>query len=205
MHISEGILSAPVLVTGAALAAAGVAVGLKKIDPDTIPRAAVLSSTFFVASLIHVPIGPSSIHLIVNGINGLLLGWLCFPSILVALALQAVLFQFGGITVLGINTVNMALPGVICYYLFNKPVIHERKAISLGSGFACGFLAVFFSAILLALSLVWAEESFTAAAELIVVAHLPVMVIEGLITLFCVAFLKKVKPELLGGRHGNSA
>lgn len=205
MHISEGILSAPVLVTGAALAAAGVAVGLKKMDPNTIPRVAVLSSTFFVASLIHVPIGPSSIHLIVNGINGLLLGWLCFPSIFIALTLQAILFQFGGITVLGINTVNMALPGVICYYLFNKPVTHERKAISLVSSFACGFLAVFFSAILLALSLIWAEESFTAAAELIVVAHLPVMVIEGLITLFCVAFLKKVKPELLGGRHEKSA
>jgi cobalt/nickel transport system permease protein len=205
MHISEGILSAPVLVTGAALAAAGVGVGLKKMDPDAIPRVAVLSSVFFVASLIHVPIGPSSIHLIVNGINGLLLGWLCFPSILVALALQAILFQYGGITVLGINTVNMALPGVICYYLFSRLVTHERKVISLASGFACGFLAVFLSAILVALSLVWAEESFTEAAELIVVAHLPVMIIEGLITLFCVAFLKRVKPELLGGIHEKSA
>ena len=205
MHISEGILSAPVLVTGAALAAAGISVGLKKMDPEKIPQVAVLSSAFFVASLIHVPIGPSSVHLILNGINGLLLGWLCFPSILVALALQAILFQFGGITVLGINTVNMALPGVICYYLFSRLVTHERKVISLASGFACGFLAVFLSAILVALSLVWAEESFTEAAELIVVAHLPVMIIEGLITLFCVAFLKRVKPELLGGRHEKSA
>jgi len=205
MHISEGILSAPVLVAGAALAAAGVAVGLKKMDPDAIPRVAVLSSGFFVASLIHVPIGPSSIHLIVNGINGLLLGWQCFPSIFIALTLQAILFQFGGITVLGVNTVNMALPGVICYYLFRGPVTHGRRIISLASAFACGFLAVFFSAILVALSLVWAEESFTAVAELIVVAHLPVMVIEGLITLFCVAFLKRVKPELLGGRHEKGA
>jgi len=205
MHISEGILSAPVLITGAALAAAGVAVGLKKMDPDAIPRVAVLSSGFFVASLIHVPIGPSSIHLIVNGVNGLLLGWLCFPSILVALALQAILFQYGGITVLGINTVNMALPGVICYYLFSRLVTHERKVISLASGFACGFLAVFGSALLVALSLVWAEESFTEAAQLIVAAHLPVMIIEGLITLFCVAFLQRVKPELLGGRHEKRA
>ncbi|RLB29105.1 MAG: cobalt transporter CbiM [Deltaproteobacteria bacterium] len=205
MHISEGVLSAPVLVTGAALAAAGISVGLKKMDPEKIPQVAVLSSAFFVASLIHVPIGPSSVHLILNGINGLLLGWLCFPSILVALALQAILFQFGGITVLGINTVNMALPGVICYYLFSRLVTHERKVISLASGFACGFLAVFLSAILVALSLVWAEGSFTEAAELIVVAHLPVMIIEGLITLFCVAFLKRVKPELLGGRHEKRA
>ena len=133
MHISEGVLSAPVLVTGAVLAAAGVAVGLKKIDYEKIPQVAVLSSAFFVASLIHVPIGPSSIHLIINGINGLLLGWLCFPSILVALSLQAILFQFGGITVLGINTVNMALPGVICYYLFNR-LVSQKRVFSQSSG-----------------------------------------------------------------------
>ena len=133
MHISEGVLSAPVLVTGAVLAAAGVAVGLKKMDYEKIPQVAVLSSAFFVASLIHVPIGPSSIHLIINGINGLLLGWLCFPSILVALSLQAILFQFGGITVLGINTVNMALPGVICYYLFNR-LVNQKRVFSQSSG-----------------------------------------------------------------------
>ena len=157
MHISEGVLSAPVLVTGAGLAAAGVAVGLKKMDSEKIPQVAVLSSAFFVASLIHVPIGPSNAHLIINGINGLLLGWLCFPSILVALALQAILFQFGGITVLGINTVNMALPGVICYYLFSRLVNREGRLLSLSAAFACGSLAVFLSGILVALSLVFTE------------------------------------------------
>jgi len=204
MHISEGVLSAPVLITGAALAAAGVAVGLKKMDSDKIPQVAVLSSAFFVASLIHVPIGPSSVHLILNGINGLLLGWLCFPSILVALTLQAILFQFGGITVLGVNTVNVALPGVICYYLFSRLVNLERGIISLGAAFACGFLSVFFSGILVALSLLFTEQSFMSVAKLIVVAHLPIMIIEGIITLFCMAFLHRVKPELLGGIYGKA-
>ena len=199
MHISEGVLSAPVLVTGAALAAAGVSVGLKKMDYEKIPQVAVLSSAFFVASLIHVPIGPSSAHLVLNGINGLLLGWLSFPSILVALALQAILFQFGGITVLGINTVNMALPAVICYYLFSRLVNRAQGPIPLGAAFACGFLAVFLSGIFVALSLLFTEKAFLSVAKLIVVAHLPVMIIEGIITLFCVAFLKRVKPELLGG------
>jgi cobalt/nickel transport system permease protein len=202
VHISEGVLSAPVLGMGAALAAAGVSVGLKKMDPEKIPQVAVLSSAFFVASLIHIPIGPSSVHLIINGINGLLLGWLCFPSILVALALQAILFQFGGITVLGINTLNMALPGVICYYLLSRLVNQERRLISLAAAFACGFLAVFLSGILVAISLLFTEQSFVSVAKLIVVAHLPVMIIEGIITLFCVAFLKRVKPELLGGIYG---
>ena len=55
--------------------AAGTAVGLKKLKEDKIPQAAILSAAFFVASLIHVPIGPSSVHLILNGIVGLMLGF----------------------------------------------------------------------------------------------------------------------------------
>jgi cobalt/nickel transport system permease protein len=205
MHISEGVLSAPVLVTGVVLAAAGVSVGLRKMDYEKIPQVAVLSSAFFVASFIHVPIGPANAHLILNGISGILLGWLCFPSILVALALQAILFQFGGITVLGINTVNMALPGVICYYIFSRLVKRERGLLSPAAAFACGFLAVFLSGILVALCLLFTEESFMSVAKLILLAHLPVMIIEGIITLFCVAFLARVKPELLGGIYGKGS
>src|SRR4030042_7022817 len=118
MHISEGVLSAPVLITGAILSVVGVAIGLRKMSYDKIPQVAVLSSAFFIASLIHVPVGPSAAHLVLNGFLGILLGWMAFPSILVALSLQALLFQFGGFTPLGVNTVNMAPPAIIAYYLF---------------------------------------------------------------------------------------
>ncbi|MFY9707348.1 MAG: cobalt transporter CbiM [Desulfobacterales bacterium] len=196
MHISEGVLSAPVLVAGAALAAAGTAIGLKKIDYDHLARVGILSATFFVASLVHVPIGPSSVHLILNGIVGLLLGWAAFPAILVALLLQAVFFQFGGITTLGVNTIIMALPAVICYYLF-APLMHKNQRILLLGGFGCGFCAVFFGALLVGLALMFTEENFLAVATLVVTAHIPVMIIEGIITAFCVVFLKKVQPAML--------
>ena len=120
MHISEGYLSGPVLVSGAALAAAGTAIGLKALDYDRIAQAGILASAFFVASLVHVPIGPANAHLILNGIIGLLLGWSAFPVILAALVLQSVFFQFGGITSLGVNTVIMAAPAVAVYYLFAR-------------------------------------------------------------------------------------
>lgn len=198
MHISEGILSGPVLVSGIVLTAAGVAMGLKKLDYDRIPRAAILSASFFVASLIHVPVGPSSVHLILNGIVGLILGWGAFPVILVALTLQAVLFQFGGITTLGVNTMIMALPAVFCYYLFGR-LIGKRPRIALPAAFACGALSVFFGAVMVGLALVFTEENFLKVSYLVVVAHLPVMIIEGIITAFCVAFFKKVQPDMLPG------
>ncbi|MGX9365079.1 cobalt transporter CbiM [Desulfoplanes sp. PS50] len=196
MHISEGILSAPVLGAGMVLAIAGTAVGLKKLKEDKIPQAAILSAAFFVASLIHVPIGPSSAHLILNGILGLMLGWVAFPSILIALLLQGVLFQFGGITTLGVNTVIMATPAVGCYYLFSG-FVHKPGAVSYAASFACGFLSVFFSSLLVGAALMFTQENFLSVAWVVVLAHLPVMIIEGLVAVFCVSFLKKVQPELL--------
>ena len=196
MHISEGVLSAPVLISGGVLAAAGTALGLKKIDYDHIARVGILSATFFVASLVHVPIGPSSVHLIMNGLVGLLLGWAAVPAILVALLLQAVFFQFGGVTTLGVNTVTMALPAIICFYLFS-PFMQKSRKVLLLAGFACGFCGVLFGAVLVGLALVFTGKNFLAVAWLVAVANLPIMIIEGIITAFCVAFLKKVQPGML--------
>jgi cobalt/nickel transport system permease protein len=198
MHISEGVLSGPVLVSGAALAAVGTAIGLKKIDYDKIARVGMLSAAFFVASLIHVPLGPTSVHLILNGVVGLILGWAAFPAILVALALQAVLFQFGGITALGVNTVSMALPAVLCYVVFGR-LIHRRPVVALAAAFACGFLAVFISGILVGVALMFTEERFLQVVVAILAAHLPVMIIEGIVTALCVAFLRRVQPSMLPG------
>lgn len=196
MHISEGVLSGPVLITGAVLAVTGTVIGLKKLNSEQIPKAGVLSAAFFVASLVHVPIGPSSVHLILNGLLGLMLGWVAFPAIMLALVLQAVLFQFGGITTLGVNTLNSALPAVICYFLFRHFILKTSATAALTS-FACGFLAVFLSTLGVACSLVFAEGHFFKIAIMVISAHLPVMVIEGIITAFCIVFIKKVQPEIL--------
>jgi cobalt/nickel transport system permease protein len=198
MHISEGVLSAPVLISGMALTAAGTAIGLKKLDYEHIAKAGMLSAAFFVASLIHIPVGPSNVHLVLNGIVGLLLGWSAFPAILVALILQAVLFQFGGITTLGVNTIIMALPAVVCYPVFS-PLIHKRNTVALAAAFACGALSVFLGAVLVGLALVFTEKKFLEVSAVVIAAHLPVMIIEGIVTALCVIFLKKVQPEMLSG------
>jgi len=197
MHISEGILSAPVLVTGAVLTATAVGYSLKKMEHKEIPKVAILSSVFFVASLIHVPVGPSSMHLVLNGMTGVLLGWSAFPAILVALALQGLLFQFGGITTLGVNTFNMALPAIICFYLFKRWVRGKNNFVALMVAFFCGFLAVLLSGVMVAAALVFTGEPFLQVAKLVLFVHLPVMILEGVLTLFCIGFLRKVRPEIL--------
>ncbi len=196
MHISEGYLSGPVLLSGAALTAAGTAIGLKKLDYERIAQAGILASAFFVASLVHVPIGPSNAHLILNGIIGLLLGWGAFPAILVALLLQGVFFQYGGITTLGINTFIMAAPAVAMHYGC-RPWLGSPDWRGSLAAFGVGAGSVALAAIIMAVSLIYTDEQFLAVAGTAIALHLPVMVIEGVVTAICITFLAKVKPELL--------
>src|SRR5689334_7073084 len=99
-HIPDGVLSAPVLAVGGAVSVVGCAYALRRLNPERIPEVSVLCAVFFVASLVHFPIGPSSVHLLLSGLIGVMIGWSAFPAILVALLLQAVLFGFGGLVVL---------------------------------------------------------------------------------------------------------
>lgn len=197
MHIAEGVLSAPVLLTGAIFSAIGIAMGLRKLEYERIPQVAVLSSTFFIASLIHVPIGLANIHLVLNGLMGLILGWAAFPALLIALFLQAILFGFGGLSVLGINTLNLALPAVLCFYLFNYAVNTKGGITLFIYGCAAGALAISLSTLMVALSLFAEGSAFISLIQLMVIAHLPLMLIEGVITGSIIVFLRQVRPELL--------
>ena len=196
MHLSEGILSLPILAGGGVVAAAGTAVGLKRLDYDHIIGTALLSSAFFVASLIHVPLGPASIHLVLNGLVGILLGWASVPAIGVALLLQALLFGYGGLTVLGVNIVIMAAPAVLVSLLFGRMVKKPGKQQVVGAFFA-GATAILLSTILLALAMIGTDESFIDTARLLLIAQVPLMLVEGTITLFVISFLARVQPELL--------
>lgn len=201
MHISEGVLSAPVILGGWALAATGVALGLRKLDDEHIMAVAIVSAAFFVASLIHVPLGPASVHLVLNGLMGALLGPAAFPAILVALLLQAMLFQYGGLVILGVNTFNMALPAVLCFYAF-RPWLQRGGAWRSSAAFLCGALAVLLSGLLTAGALTLSGEAFRVTAQVILAAHLPVMAIEGTLTLLAVGFLAKARPEMLAATLG---
>jgi ABC-type Co2+ transport system permease subunit len=73
----------------------------------------------FLASLVHVPLGPSSIHLTLLGLAGLLLGWSAIPALFVALLLQGFLLQFGGLLSLGVNTTIMGTAALSGYALYS--------------------------------------------------------------------------------------
>lgn len=205
-HIPEGVLSTPVLVTGAVVTGVAVVYAIKRMDYDRLPQAAVLAATFFVASLVAFPVGPSSEHLLLNGLMGLILGWAAVPALLVALALQALFFGFGGPFVLGANTLNMALPAIVSYYLV-APLV--RRAILSPSGrwkllFAgglAGAIGVALTGAMVCLSLVASGPEYYSAGKVILVTYIPLMLIEAVVTAIVVQFIARVSPELLLDGH----
>jgi cobalt/nickel transport system permease protein len=197
MHISEGFLSAPVLVAGWLLAAGGVAYGLKKTDPEGIIRVAMVSSAFFLASLINIRVGPGSTHLSLIAPTGLLLGWGAPPAVFAAVFLQAVLFRFGGLLVLGANTVSMGGAALCVHMIFGKIIRGNGGKLQAAAAFAAGGAGVMLGAAMTGFWLVLSDKGLYPAARILVISHLPLAVIEGIFTAFLVIFLKRTFPDIL--------
>ncbi len=196
MHISDGVLPISVTIGGYVAGAALAAWSARRTHSDELPKLAVVTAAFFVASLIHVPFGPTSVHLIIPGLTGALLGPAAFLSIGLGLLLQSLLFQFGGLTALGANALMMGLPALACGWFFQKFKGQTRTRQAVIGGVA-GVAGTILAAVILALLLATGGEDFFGVAKIALAAHIPVILIEGGISAFTVGFLARVKPALL--------
>lgn len=211
MHIPDGILPPSVLIGGFGLTAAATWYSLRRIrqrgDPTAdLPKAAMFTAAFLVLGWIHVPVPPVSVHLILNGLLGVVLGWFAFPAILVGLFFQAVLFGHGGLTSLGVNAAMMGLPALLSFGLFRlrDRLPAARRPLWTGVfGFLGGFTGlVAAAAILFSLLVTTVPTSIDAATERaaivgLVLAHVPLGALEGAVTAVVVLFLLRVRPSLL--------
>ena len=199
MHLSEGVLHAPVLLANAVLAAGGIAIGLRKLEQERLPLTALFAAAFFVAGTIHVPVGIGSVHLILNGMAGLFLGWTVFPAFLIALLLQVLFFSFGGFAVLGVNLCIMAIPAIIAHYLWRarlRPQMSLKDRLFVGIG--AGVVGVGGAAALASLELMLdGGKSYTDLVWLLLASHLPVFVLDSVISVGVISLLCKMYPDAL--------
>lgn len=197
MHIADGVLSMPVTGATVAGAAAAVAWSVKGIREEEIPKTSLLAGAFFAVSLISIPVGPSSIHPLFAGLSGIILGRRAPLALFVALLLQAALFQHGGLTALGANTLMLALPALLAHYLYHRwsgwrPYL---KGALIGGG------AVMTTVALLVLLLLATDplfgEGFYSVVSILVLGHLPLAGIEAGVTGSAVQLIARARPELL--------
>src|SRR5262245_57001512 len=118
VHISDGVLTGPTLAVGFALAAVLLTIAAGRVREEEIPRIALLTAAFFVASSIHVKLGPTTVHLLLTGLVGVVLGWRAPLAIGVGVALQALLIPHGGISTIGVNACIQMLPALLAGGLF---------------------------------------------------------------------------------------
>jgi len=212
MHIPDGLLPASVCAAGYVTAGAATWYSLHKISQkenprEGIPKASLLTAAFFVASWIHIPMPPTSVHLVLNGLLGVVLGYYAFPAILIGLFFQAVMFQHGGLTTLGVNATIMGVPALLAYYLFRfRKLWGEDSRIGTGVfGFLAGAGGIGLAALAACIVLITTipahlnVEAERASIYALALAHVPLMVVEGVFTALVALFLQKVNPQLLEG------
>lgn len=201
MHISDGVLSGPVIGVTTACAAAAIAYGLKETKEEDVPRISLVSATFFAASLLSIKIGPSSVHPLICGLVGIILGprsALCFFP---ALLLQALLFQHGGLTTLGANTFMLFIPAIISHLLYkNMPM--DNSYIK---GGIIGGLSVLMTVVILLAILYFTNPDFASGGaspiRILFLSHLPLVPIEGLITGGAVGFLESLDSNWIASKN----
>jgi cobalt/nickel transport system permease protein len=130
VHITDGVLAGPWLAAGFLGALLLALPGLHGIREDEIPRLGLMTAAFFVASSIHLPLPPTSVHLLLNGLVGVVLGRRAGLAILVGLLLQYVFISHGGLSTVGVNACVLTLPALLAAGLFRalhwSPFIHNR-------------------------------------------------------------------------------
>jgi len=209
MHIPDGLLPMEICVAGYAGTAALTWLCIKKAqssskDPARIvSRASVMAAAFFVVSWVHIPLPPVSIHPILAGLMGILLGWISFPAILVGLFFQAAMFGHGGFTTLGINALSMGGAALLAWALYRMLRRKSGERAILISGFVAGFAGVSFAVVATGSILILTLPAYintgteVSAVLAMAAAHLPLALAEGVFTALVARFLLRVIPDML--------
>jgi cobalt/nickel transport system permease protein len=200
VHLPDYFLPLEWCVAGYLTAAPLVAMGCWRLHERDVPRVALATAAFFIASSIHIPVPMSSVHLVLNGYVGILLGFRAGLALAVGLLLQALLIGHGGYQTLGVNIVLQATPALVVGGLFRLAV---RSACSFNRLAICGgalsFAAVMATVLLQSLFLHLAMGDDGAMPALLWIGiHVPVACVEAIVVGFMVHYLARVKPELLG-------
>ena len=213
MHIPDGMLDIKTFTTLWAGGAGGIGYASwwirKHLDGSKIVLMAVLAALIFGLQMLNFPIAAgTSGHFSGGAFAGILLG--AWPACIVmsaVLVVQALFFGDGGITTLGANIVNMGivapLLGALVFELFQR--IKDAYSLKIIGGFVAAFFAVIASAAMVALEL-WTSNhaQFFAALGAMVFWHAIIGVGEGVITAGLVAYIARVRPQMLGSRILNS-
>ncbi|MGC1307590.1 MAG: energy-coupling factor ABC transporter permease [Phormidesmis sp.] len=208
LHIPDGFLSLPVSLVGWVIAIALIAVSLKQVESAygdrTVSLMGVCAAFIFAAQMINFPIpGGTSGHLLGGTLAGALLGpWAGSLVMIAVFIVQAVLFQDGGLTVLGPNIFVMGLIGTFGgYYLYKSIRFSLGRDHWLGT--AVGLAVASWVSVVAAAAIVAVMLALSGTVPLGVAMtamigwHALIGVGEALITVAAVGYVWRTRPDLI--------
>lgn len=212
LHIPDGFLDAPVSIAGYVLAGAFIGLALKKVDTNIGEKAAplmgVIAAFIFAAQMINFPVaGGTSGHLLGGTLAAILIGpWAAIIAMAAVVCVQALIFQDGGIAVMGANVFNMGVVTVLSgygVYSLATRLAGRSPAIRLGAAFAGAWISVMLAATLTAIELaISGTSALDVALPAMLGVHALIGIGEGAITAAAVGFVQSTRPDLLEDYRG---
>lgn len=207
LHIPDGFLNLPVIAVTWVLAIALIAISLNRVQTEyqekAVPLMGVCAAFIFAAQMINFPIpGGTSGHLLGGTLAGALLGpWAGTLVMTVVFIVQAVVFQDGGLTVLGANIFNMGLIGTFAGYYLYKAIrfaIGRNKISGMAVGSAvAAWASVMIAAIVCAIQLaISGTVPLAVAIGAMATWHVLIGIGEAAITVVALVFIWRTRPDM---------
>jgi len=208
MHVPDGFLSAGVAAGAWALGAGalGGALGAERRDSEPVPAGVLgaLAAFVFAAQMVNIPVAPgTSGHLVGATLTAALVGpWRAIVVMAVVLAVQALLFQDGGITAYGVNLLAMGAVAVVVGFAVTQAIARRVGGVrGQAAGAVVGaFLATLAGATLIAAALA-ASGLYPARGILpvMLLTHVPIGLLEAALTGAILATVLRWRPDLAAG------
>jgi cobalt/nickel transport system permease protein len=213
LHIPDGFLSVSVAAIGWLVAVLFIALALRQtrqqFDERQAPLMGVMAAFIFAAQAINFPVlGGTSGHLLGGALAAIVLGpWAAVLVMTAVIGLQGLLFQDGGLLVMGWNITNMGLltvfVGAAVYRLVDRWLADDRSGLVVGAA-AGAWLSVMAAAVATSLEL---AASGTSPLNIVLPAMLAVHALigvgEAIITVGALLLIHSTRPDLL--RQGATA
>ena len=204
LHVPDGFLNIPIsglcwVVTLIVLYFA-VRQAQQDFDERLVPLAGIMAAFIFAGQMLNFPVaGGTSGHLIGATLAFVVLGpWVGVLAMTAVISLQALIFQDGGLVVMGANILIMGIvPGFMGYGLFQM-VKNQSRQVKLGVTAVAAWLSVMTAALVTALLLGFSgTTSLALAVPAMLGVHALIGLGEALITVAALSFIMQTRPQLL--------
>jgi cobalt/nickel transport system permease protein len=204
LHIPDGFLNLIVSLffwlSTIILVAVAISKTNRSLGEKQVPLVGIMAAFVFAAQMLNFPVaGGTSGHFLGGALAAIVLGpWAGILVMTAVVGVQALLFQDGGLLVMGANIFNMGIITTVIGFGLYRLVVARGKAVRLAVAGVAAWLATMSAALLTSLQL-WI--SGTSRLEIVLPALLGVHALigigEALITVAALTFIERTRPDLL--------